>query len=104
MKGALTTDIKYLPNDPGLNLLFQRVGQAMEIAQRLEIDLPALALRFVFFQKIIATSLIGTHILWHLTKAKETLKQPPLSPKVLSALYKLAIDDLEQTDPYNWPS
>ncbi len=104
LKGVLTADIKYLPHEPKLILLFQRAGQALKIAQRLQTDLPVLALRFVFFQKAIATSLIGTHLLWHLTKAKEVLKQPPLSSKVLSELYKLAIDNQAQTDPYNWSS
>ena len=101
LKGALTPAATHLPD--ALAPLKKNAAAAEKIAQKLDVSLPELALRFTLSEPAIATSLIGTNKLAHLKTSLDALAHGPLPPEVVTELQALAIDDPLQVDPAQWP-
>jgi len=101
LKGVLTPSVQYLPLE--LNRLKETSDKANKIAERLGIDLPALAVRFALSHDVISTSLIGSNKLTHLKEAAKAVADGPLPDSVIEELEKLAITDISLVDPAHWP-
>lgn len=101
LKGALSGASKILPSE--LTKLKENSDKARDIAEKLGISLPSLALRFVLSEEAISTSLIGTSQIGHLKEAIDAVAVGLLSDDVIVELQKLAIDDPLQIDPAKWP-
>jgi aryl-alcohol dehydrogenase-like predicted oxidoreductase len=101
LKGALTPASEKLPTE--LIPLKINANKAAKIAEELNIDLPALALRFTLNEPAITTSLIGTNKIINLKKTIEAISNGPLPPDVVRELKKLVISDPSQIDPVKWP-
>lgn len=101
LKGALTPAAEYL--SPVLAPLKKNSNAAKRIAERLGIDLPTLALRFVLSNDV-STVLVGTNKLKHIESALAAAAAGPLPQDILDELHVLAIDDPMQVETKNWPS
>ncbi len=102
LKGALTPAAQYL--SPVLAPLKKSSDAAKEIAERLGMDLPTLALRFALSSPEVGSVLVGTNKLKHMQTALTAAEQGPLPQDILTELHALAIDDPMQVDPKNWPA
>ncbi|MDO8514694.1 MAG: aldo/keto reductase [bacterium] len=102
LKGALTPAAQYL--SPVLAPLKKNSDAAKEIAKRLGMDLPTLALRFALSSPEVGSVLVGTNKLKHMQVALAAAEQGSLSQDILDELHALAIDDPLQVDPKNWPA
>ncbi|MBI2064079.1 MAG: aldo/keto reductase [Candidatus Yanofskybacteria bacterium] len=101
LKGVLSGASKILP--PELAPLKENSDKARDIAEKLGISLPSLALRFVLSEEAVSTSLIGTNQIGHLKEVMDAIAAEPLSDEVIVELNKLAINDPMQIDPAKWP-
>ncbi len=100
LKGALTPARSHLA--PSLAQLKSHADVAEQIAQQMDIPLPALAIRFALSQPAVSSVLVGSNKIRNLEAAAAAVDQGPLPEDVLQDLYKLAIDDPLQVDPKNW--
>ncbi len=101
LKGSLTPAVKHLPDE--LLLLKQNSEKALKIAQKLDLSLPELAIRFTLNNSAISTSLIGTNKIGNLKEAIRAVSAGPLPSDIISQLSRLAINDPLQVDPAKWP-
>jgi aryl-alcohol dehydrogenase-like predicted oxidoreductase len=101
LKGALTSTADHLPES--LAALKRGSKSAAEIAGRLGMNLPTLAVRFALSNAAISTVLIGTNREDHLLAAVEAAEAGPLEEGIVKELEALAIDDADQVDPARWP-
>ncbi len=102
LKGALTSKRSVLPAD--LALLVAAADAAEAIAKAAGLDLPTLALRFVFSNLAVTTALIGTIKPHHLESALAAAAAGPLPNDIVSELQKIGLTDPNQVDPSNWPA
>lgn len=101
LKGALTPAGGRLPDK--LASLKENSRRAAEIADRLGINLPDLALRFSLSNPAVSVALIGTNKTNHLESAVKAAEQGPLPAEILNELERLAVSDPTQVDPARWP-
>jgi aryl-alcohol dehydrogenase-like predicted oxidoreductase len=101
LKGALTPARENLPE--ALNPLKANADAAAAIAQKLEIDLPTLAIRFAASNAAISTILIGTTKPQRIVEAIAAAEAGPLPADMVSRLQELGITAPEQVDPAKWP-
>lgn len=101
LKGALTPAAAKLPGK--LSPLKENARAAAAIATELNMDLPALAIRFAASHPAISTILIGTVTPEHLKTGLAAARAGPLPNDILQKLATLAIDDSSQVDPSQWP-
>tara|TARA_Y100000310_G_C20636062_1_gene791222 strand:+ start:235 stop:1167 length:933 start_codon:yes stop_codon:yes gene_type:complete len=102
LKGALTPKRSALPDD--LAPLVAAADAAEAIATAAGLDLPTLALRFVFSNPAVTTALIGTIKPHHLESALAAAAAGPLPDDIISELQKIGLTDPKQVDPSNWPT
>lgn len=100
LKGVLTPAAEYL--FAALAPLKQNARKAEDIAQRLGIDLPTLAIRFALSEPAVGTVLIGSNKISHLEHALKAANQGALPAEVILELRSLAINDENQIDPRRW--
>jgi len=101
LKGALTKAADKLPDQ--LAPLKHNAQQAAEIAAKLGLQLPELAIRFALSHPAVSTILIGTIAPEHVKTALAAAAAGPLDQSTLDQLQELAINDPNQVDPANWP-
>lgn len=101
LKGALTPAVSFLP--PELSLLKEYSNKANKIANKLNISLPVLAMRFVLSNPAVSTALIGTYNPKELQIAVDAALAGPLTNDILKELRSLAVDNIHQIDPFYWP-
>ncbi len=101
LKGALTSSHVKLPEQ--LSTLKKNAAQAAEVAKKIGMELPMLAMRFVISHPAVSTALIGTVHVEELKTALAATAQGTLPSEILTKLYTLAIDDPIQVDPAQWP-
>lgn len=101
MKGALSGASKHL-SDP-LKDLKKNSDLAKNIAEKLGITLPELAVRFALSNDVVGTVLVGTNKFEHMKSIVEASKQGHLPEDILRDLRGLRVDDLLQIEIKNWP-
>lgn len=101
LKGALTPAVWHLP--PLLDPLKEHSAKAAAVAEKNDLDLPTLAMRFVLSNPAVSVALIGTFHPQHLRAAVSAAALGPLPEKILRQLYPLAIREPKLVDPAQWP-
>ncbi len=101
LKGALTPAAQYLA--PELKELKQNSDAALHIAQELGITLPELAIRFALSNDAIHVVLVGSNKIKNIESAVHAATDGRLPEEVLEKLRALAVSDVQQIDPKNWP-
>jgi len=101
LKGSLTRAASLLPES--LSPLKEASNKSNLIAQKLNIDLPTLAIRFALSEDAITTSLIGTNKIENLKKVCSAIDAGPLPKDVVKELNELALSEEKYVDPAKWP-
>lgn len=102
LKGALTEAASHLP--PSLRQLKANSDKASKVASDIGTDLPSLAIRFAISNEAVDTVLIGSNKIKNIEAAIRASEAGPLPTDVLNRLQNLAITDVSQIDPRNWPA
>lgn len=101
LKGALTPAAQYLA--PELTDLRRNSDAALQIAQELGTTLPELAVRFALSNDAVHVVLVGSNKLKNIESAVHAATEGRLPEDVLEKLRALAVSDVQQIDPKNWP-